>query len=162
MRPRRPAWTAIGPLGAVALAVGLLACEGMASNSYAVAGAFVAAAAAAQVYQSEAAKAAAASGGSCALATCGGCCDAQGHCWSGGGDSTCGAGGAACQDCAQDHAVCASGGCYTRGEDGAPSGAPVYWGAPTCNADACPACPLGARCCSPGGGCACTIGNLCP
>jgi|HubBroStandDraft_2_1064218.scaffolds.fasta_scaffold24449_2 hypothetical protein len=161
MRPRRPAVIAIAPLAA-ATVVGLIACGGYASNSYAVAGAFAAAAAAAQVYQSQSAKAAAASGGSCALATCGGCCDAHGHCWSGGGDSTCGAGGGACEDCTQEDSVCAGGACYSPGAQSAPAGAPVYWGAPTCNADACPACPLGSRCCSPSGGCSCTIGNLCP
>ena len=162
MRPRRSVTLAIAPVGALAAAVALVACGGFASNSYAVAGAFAAAAAAAQVYQSATANAPPPGSNSCALATCGGCCDANGHCWSGGGDSTCGAGGAACDDCTQQHAVCASGACYSPGENGAPAGGAVYWGAPTCNADACPACPLGARCCSPAGGCSCTIGNLCP
>ncbi len=162
MRPRRQALSAIGPACGL-MAVALLACQsGFGSNSYAVAGAFAAAAAAAQVYQTAASRAPPAGSNSCALATCQGCCDAMGHCWSGGGDSTCGAGGGACEDCTQQSGVCASGACYARGEDNAPAGATVYWGPAACNADACPVCPLGARCCSPNGGCACTIGNLCP
>jgi hypothetical protein len=140
----------------------LLDCqEGFSSNSYAVAGAFAAAAAAAQVYESAAARALPAGSDSCLHMTCAGCCDANGHCWSGGGNSTCGAGGRACEDCTERDAICASGACYSAGEH--PGGSTVFWGtAAACQADACPACLLGSRCCSPNGGCACTIGNLCP
>ena len=116
---RTPSRVATSILALSGIAFSSACQEGYTSNSYAVAAAFAAAAGALQVAESVAAARQAATP-SCALQTCAGCCDAKGICWSGGGDSTCGAGGASCEDCTQSDARCSSGACYSSGADPGP------------------------------------------
>jgi hypothetical protein len=175
---RSPSRVATSILALSGIASSIACQEGYTSNSYAVAATFAVAAGALQVAESVAAARQAATP-SCALQTCAGCCDAKGTCWSGGGDSTCGAGGARCEDCTQSDARCAGGACYSSGADPGPwtstwnasttvssmPGPSVRWSTPAtsgCEASACPRCTEGVPCCSTAGTCACTLGTLCP
>jgi len=75
----------------------LTACaEGYTSNSYAVAGAFAAAAGAMQIAESASPQP---SIGSCDTQTCNGCCDRSGACHTGDEVAVCGQAGLACVDC---------------------------------------------------------------
>lgn len=138
----------------------LTACaEGYTSNSYAVAGAFAAAAGAMQIAESASPQP---SIGSCDTQTCNGCCDSNGTCLSGAGDSACGAAGATCVDCTMSDGRCAGGGCNTAYPGSAVGVSATPTSAAACEIASCPRCALGSACCSAVGACACSIGNLCP
>ncbi len=148
-------------LGALAGACLLAACADSPpyySNSYAVAGAFAAVAGALTVAQEVARLGP--TPGTCAQATCGGCCDTRQVCRPGSSDTACGAGGDRCYDCTRMDGMCAGGACVD-GDGTAAGSAPASPNLPACDVASCPKCALGSPCCSSGGACTCSVGNLC-
>jgi hypothetical protein len=82
-----------------------------------------------------------------------GCCTDTGLCAGGGLTQACGAGGAACRNCANSSLVCSAGACVTPVADSGSSGPPQC--APSTCANLC--VPYFIQCCKPDQSCGCAL-----
>jgi hypothetical protein len=83
---------------------------------------------------------------------CPGCCDTNGLCQGGSDPTQCGTGGEPCANCVSH--LCSGGACLTPNDSGS-SGESTDAG--LCVSSSCPACTFGSPCCTPSGGCSCSL-----
>jgi hypothetical protein len=83
---------------------------------------------------------------------CSGCCDTNGLCQGGLDPTQCGTGGEPCANCVSQ--MCSGGAC-TPPDDSGSSGGSTDAG--SCVSSSCPVCTFGSPCCTPSGGCSCSL-----